>query len=278
METHQRNPLKSIQLQPASKFRRNFTKLPLAGSSAAIAETVTFPLDLTKTRLQIQGEALAVGGGGGVRAGHRKGMFHMAWSIIREEGVPKLWRGVTPAIIRHLFYTSLRVSCYEYLREKVMKRDAHGHFPLYKSILASLASGVFGQFFTSPMDLVKVRFQMDGRRQLQGFAPRYKGVSDALATIVREEGVFKLWRGVVPSCQRAAFVALGDLATYDIAKRNIIKRTQLKDSMPTHVLSSGLAGLSATTLGELAVHTVLIIIIIIIIVLIVYLSVYRHTS
>ena len=247
METHQSNPLK-LQLQPTSKFRRNFAKLALAGASAAIAETVTFPLDLTKTRLQIQGEALARGGG--VQKGHKRGMFHMAWGVIREEGVSKLWRGVSPAIIRHLFYTSLRVSCYEYLREQVMKRDAQGHFPLYKSILASLAAGMFGQFFTSPMDLIKVRFQMDGRRQLQGFAPRYSGVYNALVTIVREEGVLKLWRGVVPSCQRAAFVALGDLATYDTAKRNILKYTRLKDTVSTHTISSGLAGLSATLLGK----------------------------
>ena len=244
METHQTNALKRIQLQPTSKFRKNVLKLALAGTSAAIAEIATFPLDLTKTRLQIQGES------GAVQVGQKRGMFHIAWGVVREEGVSRLWRGITPAVIRHLFYTSLRVSCYEYLREHVMKRDSQGHFPLYKSIAAGLAAGVFGQFFASPMDLIKVRFQMDGRRELQGFTPRYRGVSHALVTIVREEGALKLWRGVVPNCQRAAFVALGDLATYDTAKRKILKYTDLKDSVSTHIISSGLAGLAATILGK----------------------------
>jgi len=62
---------------------------------------VTFPLDLTKTRLQIQGE-----GGprqhGSVQPPKYRGMLSTAMGIVREEGPLKLWRGVTPAIYRHI--------------------------------------------------------------------------------------------------------------------------------------------------------------------------------
>eukprot|EP00072_Mus_musculus_P071411 XP_017173174.1 PREDICTED: mitochondrial uncoupling protein 4 isoform X10 [Mus musculus] len=62
----------------------------------------TFPLDLTKTRLQMQGEAaLARLGDGAVDSAPYRGMVRTALGIVQEEGFLKLWQGVTPAIYRH---------------------------------------------------------------------------------------------------------------------------------------------------------------------------------
>lgn len=66
--------------------------------------SVTFPLDLTKTRLQVQGEA-AVHRNGAAAAGQAvayRGMLRTAAGIVREEGVRKLWQGATPAVYRHI--------------------------------------------------------------------------------------------------------------------------------------------------------------------------------
>ena len=63
----------------------------------------TFPLDLTKTRLQIQGEAaLARLGDGARESAPYRGMVCTALGIVQEEGFLKLWQGVTPAIYRHI--------------------------------------------------------------------------------------------------------------------------------------------------------------------------------
>ena len=94
---------------------------------------------------------------------------------------------------------------------------------------------------------VKVQMQADGKRVLAGHAPRYKcvppphphptgraareagaavsagrGIVDAFVTIGRQGGVSGLWKGVVPNCQRAGLVQLGDLTTYDAAKQRIM--------------------------------------------------------
>lgn len=63
---------------------------------------VTFPLDLTKTRLQIQGEGGSRQHGGNVQPPKYRGMLSTALGIVREEGPLKLWQGVTPAIYRHI--------------------------------------------------------------------------------------------------------------------------------------------------------------------------------
>lgn len=65
--------------------------------------SVTFPLDLTKTRLQIQGEAAVLrGGAAGGQALPYRGMLRTAAGIAQEEGVRKLWQGATPAVYRHI--------------------------------------------------------------------------------------------------------------------------------------------------------------------------------
>lgn len=65
--------------------------------------SATFPLDLTKTRLQIQGEAaLARLGDGAAESAPYRGMVRTALGIVQEEGFLKLWQGVTPAIYRHI--------------------------------------------------------------------------------------------------------------------------------------------------------------------------------
>lgn len=65
--------------------------------------SVTFPLDLTKTRLQIQGEAaVRRDGAAGGRAVPYRGMLRTAAGIAHEEGLMKLWQGATPAVYRHI--------------------------------------------------------------------------------------------------------------------------------------------------------------------------------
>ena len=80
----------------------------MSSAAACVAETVTYPLDLTKTRLQLQGE-----GGSGA---HYRGMFGTAAGIVKEEGALMLWRGLLPALIRHVVYTGMRMSAYEEIR------------------------------------------------------------------------------------------------------------------------------------------------------------------
>lgn len=65
--------------------------------------SVTFPLDLTKTRLQIQGEAAVQRNGAAAgQAVPYRGMLRTAAGIAHEEGLWMLWQGATPAVYRHI--------------------------------------------------------------------------------------------------------------------------------------------------------------------------------
>lgn len=101
----------------------------------------------------------------------------------------------------------------------------------------------------SPADLVKVHVQMEGKRRLMGLEPRVRGASDALKKILKHGGVKGLWKGSIPNVYRAALVNLGDLTTYDFAKRYIMQKTMLPDCHTVHIMASICAGLVAATMG-----------------------------
>lgn len=184
------------------------TTYVLSAVSSVVAETLTFPADMVKTRLQIQGE-----GGTVVKRGfkdmatgivreevghthhnqHRREALPAAWvaaapcpllrassltgflQCLRRQGVMGLYKGLAPACLRHVVYSGSRVMVYEFIREKVLLKDADGKFALWKGALAGMSAGIIGQAIASPTDLVKVQMQADGRRVLAGHAPRYKG-------------------------------------------------------------------------------------------------------
>lgn len=81
-------------------------KVALTSLSAMAAETATFPIDTTKTRLQLlRSSSPATGGAARVAA-----------EICRSHGLAGLYRGLPPAVLRHLFYTPIRILAYERLR------------------------------------------------------------------------------------------------------------------------------------------------------------------
>ena len=112
-------------------------KIALTSLSAMVAETTTFPIDITKTRLQLHGESLS--------SARPTSAIRVAAEIVRREGPLGLYKGLSPAIIRHLFYTPIRIVGYEHLRNTFP-------VPLPTDSLSSKAliggiSGVIAQVF-----------------------------------------------------------------------------------------------------------------------------------
>lgn len=215
--------------------RETLAKVSLSSVSAAAAEASTFPIDALKIRLQLHRSPVSGGGGGVVR---------VARELVRDGG---LYRGLSPAILRHLFYTPLRIVGYEHLRAYLARGGRE--VGLLEKAIAGGVSGVAAQVLASPTDLVKVRMQADSRLLSQGIQPRYTGTLDAFTKIMRAEGLFGLWKGVAPNAQRAFLVNMGELTCYDQAKHFIIRKQICNDNLYAHTLASVASGLCATTLS-----------------------------
>ncbi|CAI2354485.1 unnamed protein product [Caenorhabditis sp. 36 PRJEB53466] len=215
-------------------FKRIATKYFLSCTAALVAETVTYPLDITKTRLQIAKNKFT-----------RGGMMQVTYDIIRREGAMALWTGVAPAITRHYIYTGIRMGAYEQIRLLTFDTEHEKSFPLWKSMLCGAFSGLIAQFAASPTDLVKVQMQMEGLRRLQKQPLRYSGGIDCFRSLYRTQGFFGLWIGWMPNCQRAALLNMADIATYDNVKHGLIDNLEMKDNWLTHAIASSCAGLAA---------------------------------
>lgn len=217
-------------------------KLAATVTAGVVAEASTFPVDLCKTRMQLAAEL------GRRRPGAPapRGPLDTFAAIVRAEGLAGLYRGVEPALARHVPYTGTRILVYEALRE----HQGGAGYGLGSRVATGALAGATAQLTAVPLDLVKVRMQADGQRVLSGELrrPRYTGIGHALTSIVREEGgVRGLWKGSAPAVQRAALVNMGELVSYETAKEQLVARAGWRaDETKTHLVSALVSGFCAT--------------------------------
>lgn len=62
-------------------------------------------------------------------------------------------------------------------------------------LLAGCTTGAMAVTFAQPTDVVKVRFQAQGRLPDSGGVKRYNSTLEAYRTIARDEGIKGLWKG-----------------------------------------------------------------------------------
>lgn len=186
------------------------------GFSSCVAETITMPVDVVKTRLQMDGS------GGSVKL--YNGSVDCASKLVKAEGPGALFKGLPPALVRQSTYGSLRYGLYGPIKNSLGIK-AGEKVPLYKKIIAGGGAGAIASAVANPTDLLKVRLQTDGMvKDAEGnYMPkRFTGMVHAFQTVVKEEGVLALWTGVGPTVGRATALAAAELATYDEVKTQLL--------------------------------------------------------
>jgi len=214
--------------------------LVYGGFASCVAETITMPVDVVKTRLQMDGS------GGGVKL--YNGSVDCASKLVKAEGPTALFMGLPPALVRQSTYGSLRYGLYGPIKNS-MGIVPGQPVPLYKKILAGGTAGAIASAIANPTDLMKVRLQTDGMlKDAEGnFLPkRYKGMIDAFGSIVKEEGVLGLWKGVGPTVGRATALAAAELATYDEVKTQLKKHAGMKDGLLLTICTAFASGYVST--------------------------------
>jgi len=204
----------------------------LACAAATISETITYPLDLLKTRLQLQNERgrgllpqAAAGGAAAPLAPPAApppllSLRAMAVHMVRTEGPASLFAGLPVAVIRQLFNAGVSVGLYPTVRAALLgEGESAASAPLWKRALAGAATGCIAQALAQPADVIKVRVQADGRRRAVGLAPRYAGSLDALRRIRREEGARGFYTALGSSVWRAGIINSAGIASYDGTKQ-----------------------------------------------------------
>ncbi|KAL3826042.1 hypothetical protein ACJIZ3_022071 [Penstemon smallii] len=153
----------------------------LAGITSA---SVTYPLDLVRTRLAAQRSAI-----------YYQGIRHALRTICKDEGFLGLYKGMGATLLGVGPSIAISFSVYESLRS-----HWHSQRPDDSSVLVSLAcgslSGIASSTATFPLDLVRRRMQLEGAG---GRARVYNtGLFGTFRHILRSEGFRGLYRGIMP--------------------------------------------------------------------------------
>jgi dicarboxylate transporter 10 len=152
---------------------------------------------------------------------------------------------LSASILRQMTYSTTRFGVYEELKQMfATKREKTSFITLVG--LSSL-SGFLGGIAGNPADVLNVRMQHDAALPPEK-RRNYKHAIDGLIRMSREEGWKALWKGVWPNSLRAMLMTASQLASYDIFKSMLLKKTDMKDNLTTHFTASLMAGFVATTI------------------------------
>lgn len=145
-----------------------------------VGVTATFPLDLSKTRLQNQGKA----GGPGVY----RNLFHVLSVLRTTEGIGSWYRGFGINFGMISFEKAIKLTFNDWFRAVLTNKET-GVISVPSQILAGGLAGFFQSSVTTPMELLKIRMQVGEKNVVSnvlksgGFTSFYKGWG---ATLLRD--------------------------------------------------------------------------------------------
>ncbi|XP_063232913.1 solute carrier family 25 member 35-like isoform X2 [Bacillus rossius redtenbacheri] len=186
--------------------------------AAACATFVTNPLEVVKTRLQLQGELRARGS----HAGPYRGTLQALRAVVRAEGLLALQKGLVPRLWLQTLLNGTRLGLYQAAEDRGLTLDSGGRLSLPRSSLAAAVAGCCGIFLGSPFLLVKTHLQAQGA---EGWAVgrqyKHASMTQGLRGIYALHGVPGLWRGAVSAVPRGALGSVVQLVAYSSSKQRL---------------------------------------------------------
>ncbi len=196
---------------PQSKTRVKLGSNAVAGVIAGfISSVTTHPLDVVKTRFQVQDGRMS-------HVPLYRGTSHALVTIARTEGIRSLYAGLTPNLLGSTVSWGCYFYGYNYLRGLARKDpsnlDSRGQLGPGTNMACATCAGVFTCIVTNPIWLVKTRLQLQ-----HGSGRKLNGMFDALRSVVRDEGVMGLYKGLFPSLLLVSHGALQFMCYEEIKK------------------------------------------------------------
>lgn len=228
----------------------------LAGGLAACgAVTFTNPIELIKTRMQLQGELSKNSNAPKLY----KNPFQAFSLIYKNEGIRGLQQGLACGYYYQLGLNGCRIGLYEpsryfltkILRPSTCKDGEKVPQNLVINVLSGFISGAAGAVIASPFFLIKTRMQsysgtksISSGTQQVGQQTYYKNAWDGILKIYKAEGVVGLFRGVDAAILRTGAGSAAQLPVYNATKALLLDYDLVEDdSTGLHFVSGAMAGL-----------------------------------
>ena len=231
------SPSESLGAGAAKVVKQAAVGLVAAGSGAA----AVYPIDVAKTRMQVQGQQGGHAGDEGDAPCRWEG--EMLVRIFQREGLAGLYAGLAAQVMGAAPEKTTKVLAFTYARGLLLQSGALAGVPL--DFVAGAIGGLSQVVVTNPLETVKITMQLEGLQRGPGHSPGHDPGHDlghgsghglgaggaegavlrgpqparaGLVSIVRELGFGGLYRGVGVTFTRDAISAALFFATYGWAK------------------------------------------------------------
>eukprot|EP01064_Diplonema_japonicum_P029218 TRINITY_DN4661_c0_g3_i1.p1 TRINITY_DN4661_c0_g3~~TRINITY_DN4661_c0_g3_i1.p1 ORF type:complete len:303 (+),score=43.52 TRINITY_DN4661_c0_g3_i1:51-911(+) len=196
----------------------------VSGLAAMGAITVTNPMDVVKTRMQIE------------KRGCGQGIFGTLKNLVLKEGTRGSSKGLTAAWALQFTNVGTRFGGYAYIKDAVGIKEG-GVASWTKLLLAGGLSGALAGLVSNPFFLMKTRMQA-----VEGTAQAIT-LRATISEIYSAGGVLGFWRGCPAFIPRVAAASSVQLSTYDTTKAFISSVSSLT-GFPLFFMSSWVTGLA----------------------------------
>ncbi|KAI6046425.1 mitochondrial carrier domain-containing protein [Pisolithus marmoratus] len=192
-----------------------------AGTTEAVA--VVCPMEVVKIRLQAQQHSLA----DPMEMPRYRNAAHAVYTIVHEEGVATLYRGVGLTALRQATNQGTNFTTYQELKKLAYKYQPElSELPSYQYMVIGLISGAMGPFSNAPVDTIKTRLQ---KATYEPGTSAFQKVAAIAKEMWKQEGFRSFYKGITPRVLRVAPGQAIVFAVYERV-RAIIERLNVSPS------------------------------------------------
>ena len=196
----------------------------LAGLAAGVTEAVAVvcPMEVVKIRLQAQHHSMS----DPLDVPKYRNAAHACYTVIREEGIGALYRGVSLTALRQGTNQAANFTAYTELKEILQQKqdDPTAPLPSWKTSIIGLISGAVGPFSNAPIDTIKTRLQRTPAEPGQTAMGRIVMIANQMW---KQEGIRAFWMGITPRVMRVAPGQAVTFAVYEYLKRILEKGREM---------------------------------------------------
>ncbi|KAG6974080.1 hypothetical protein JG687_00000524 [Phytophthora cactorum] len=172
-------------LMGVESFRGNPSLLYLgAGMTAeALSCVLWVPIDVIKERMQVQEQPS--GASGAARKIYYRNTLDAVQTIARTERLAGLYKGYTATLLSFGPFSALYFMFYEKAKAFAQKRLDAEELPAQYTLASAAVAGATASFLTNPLDLIKLRLQVQRAYASEGTPASYRGIVDGLTQVIR---------------------------------------------------------------------------------------------
>lgn len=174
------------------KAPRLWENFALGALSGLTAQSILYPLEITKTRMAV------------AQRGEYRGVADCIGQSIQRGGVRDLYRGMGANLAGVVPHRSLEMGAFFTLEtacRNALKLKEHERLPMVYLTGTGFVASVFSQVVTYPLNLARTKLQTQG---VNGRPVEYSGLADCLSSVVRRHGCRGLFVGLLPNMLKAA--------------------------------------------------------------------------